>query len=321
MHSVAILTYSNASFFELGCAVELFALPRPEQQSWYCSEVVSFESGQLSLPAGVQINAKCISSLESFDILIVPSWPVTNKRASELMAREIRAFVSAGKRIFSFCSGAFLLAELGLLANKKATTHWKYAQLFKQKFPDVKYQEDVLYIYDDCIGTSAGSAAALDLGIEIIRQDYGYQVANQIARQLVLSAHRSGGQSQFVQTPVLSSPGLFSKSLDWAVEHLAENIDINSFAARASMSRRTFDRKFKNTFNLTPKDWLTLQRINLAKRILETQTDAIDRVAELSGFNNATTMRHHFRKQLGVSPKYYRSQFSAGSERSLQVSR
>ena len=317
MHSVAILTYDKASFFELGCAVELFALTRPEQKSWYRTEIVSFDSGDLSLLGGVQMHAKRIGSLEAFDILIVPSWPVTNKLPSALLAKEVCAFIDAGKRIFSFCSGAFLLAELGLLVNKKATTHWKYAQLFKQKFPEVQYQEDVLYIYDHYIGTSAGSAAALDLGIEIIRQDFGYQVANQIARQLVLSAHRSGGQSQFVQTPVLNSPGQFSKSLDWAVEHLADNINIDSFAARASMSRRTFDRKFKQTLNLTPKDWLTLQRINLAKSILETQTYAIDRVAELSGFNNAITMRHHFRKQLGVSPKQYRAQFSACSERNV----
>jgi len=315
MHSVAILTYDQASFFELGCAVELFALPRPEQKNWYCSEIVSFESGDLSLLGQVQMHAKRISSLDAFDILIVPSWPVANKQPSAQLAAAVCAFVDAGKRIFSFCSGAFLFAELGLLANKKATTHWKYAELFKQKFPDVQYQENVLYVYDHCIGTSAGSAAALDLGIEIIRQDFGYQIANQIARQLVLSAHRSGGQSQFVQTPVLNSPGQFSKSLDWAVEHLAQNIDIDSFAARASMSRRTFDRKFKQTLNLSPKDWLTLQRINLAKSILETQTYAIERVAELSGFNNAITMRHHFRKQLGVSPKTYRSQFCASSER------
>ncbi|MCJ8300453.1 MAG: DJ-1/PfpI family protein [Pseudomonadales bacterium] len=270
MHCVAILTYNNASFFELGCAVELFALPRPEQENWYSSEVVSFEGGALTLAGGMQMQVKCISSLEAFDMLIVPSWPVSNKTPSALMAREISAFKQAGKRIYSFCSGAFLLAELGLLTNKKATTHWKYAQLFQQKYPEIAYQDDVLYLYDKQIGTSAGSAAALDLGIEIIRQDYGYQVANQIARQLVLSAHRSGGQSQFVQTPVLNAPGQFSKSLDWAVEHLSQNIDINAFAARASMSRRTFDRKFKSTFNLTPKDWLTLQRINLAKNILET---------------------------------------------------
>ncbi|MCJ8340108.1 MAG: helix-turn-helix domain-containing protein [Pseudomonadales bacterium] len=311
MHCVAILTYNNASFFELGCAVELFALPRPEQENWYSSEIVSFEGGALTLAVGMQMQVKCISSLEAFDILIVPSWPVSNKTPCALLAREVSTFIQAGKRIYSFCSGAFLLAELGLLTNKKATTHWKYAQLFQQKYPDIEYQDDVLYLYDKQIGTSAGSAAALDLGIEIIRQDYGYQVANQIARQLVLSAHRSGGQSQFVQTPMLNAPGQFAKSLDWAVEHLNQNIDINSFAARASMSRRTFDRKFKSTFNLTPKDWLTLQRINLAKNILETQSSSIDRVAELSGFNNAITMRHHFRKQLGVSPKSYRSQFSA----------
>jgi AraC family transcriptional activator FtrA len=210
----------------------------------------------------------------------------------------------------SFCSGAFLLAELGLLDGRKATTHWRYAEFFKARFPSVHYVDDVLYVYDGKIGCSAGSAAALDLGIEIIRQDFGYKIANQVARRLVLSAHRQGGQSQFVETPVLQSPGQFAKALDWALKHLSEAIDVNNMAERANMSRRTFDRKFRSSLNQSPKEWLTTQRLNLAKELLEMETANVEKVASLCGFESAITFRHHFRKNIGVSPGQYRKQFN-----------
>jgi AraC family transcriptional regulator, transcriptional activator FtrA len=228
------------------------------------------------------------------------------------LAAAVRKFHRAGKRILSFCSGSFLLAELGLLEGRRATTHWRYAQAFKERFPDTDYVDDVLYVYDGTIGCSAGSAAGIDLGIEVIRQDYGYKVANEVARRLVMSAHRKGGQSQFVQTPVQQAPNHFAQALDWALKHLASPIDIDSFAKRASMSRRTFDRKFRSTFNLTPHGWLVTQRLNRAKELLEAGRTNIDQVAMGAGFDNATTLRHHFRKVVGVTPTRYREQFKRG---------
>lgn len=312
---VAILTYNKAAFFELGCAVELFGLSRPEYPCWYSSEVVSFEQGALELAAGLQIKVRTVKDLKAYDILVVPSWPVQFSNSDRALPDKaalsaLKHFAASGKRLLSFCSGAFLLAELGLLDGRKATTHWRYAELFKARFPSVHYVDDVLYVYDGKIGCSAGSAAALDLGIEIIRRDFGYKIANQVARRLVLSAHRQGGQSQFVETPVLQSPGQFASALDWALAHLSEAIDVNSMADRANMSRRTFDRKFRSSLNLSPKEWLTVQRLNLAKELLEKDTVNIEKVASLCGFESAITFRHHFRKKLGVSPGQYRKQFN-----------
>jgi AraC family transcriptional activator FtrA len=311
MHRVAILTYDQVALFELGCAVELFGLPRPEFESWYECKVVSFSHGPLSSTSGVQLISRFVKNLDGFNLLVIPSWPVDRTEIAEDIATKIRKFYHGDNRIISFCSGAFLLAELGFLNGKKATTHWRYAEIFKNRYPEIEYVEDVLYVYDGHLGCSAGSSAAVDLGLEVIRSDFGFQVANKVARRLVLSAHRKGGQTQYAETPVLEAPSRFGEALDWAQQNLNDHIDISLFAEMANMSRRTFDRKFRTDFNLSPKEWLTHQRLILAKELLENSDHSIEKVAELSGFANAATMRHHFRRELGVSPSLHRERYKA----------
>jgi AraC family transcriptional activator FtrA len=313
---VAILVRDDAPLFELGCAVELFGLPRPEYPDWYRCDVVTFERGPLRSTAGVQLLAKAVKRLDAYDLLIIPGWPTDLDLIPGAIARAVRSFHAQGKRILSFCSGAFLLAHLGLLDGREATTHWRYADKFKKAFPQVRYVENVLYVYDGTLGCSAGSAAGIDLGIEVIRQDHGYRVANQVARRLVMSAQRRGGQSQFVETPVQQRPAQFTQALDWALKHLSTPIAMNSFAARAKMSRRTFDRKFRSTFNLSPQEWLVSQRLAAARALLEQGKGDIEWIAAQSGFGNGTTLRHHFRDALGITPTSYRAQcMSTGKSR------
>lgn len=309
MRRIAILTHAHCSLFELGCAVELFALPRPEIAHWYACDVVNLEGAPFESTAGVTIAAKCVTSLSDYDTLVIPSWPTQGDPVPEVLAREVRAFAQAGKRLLSFCSGAFLLAELGLLDGRQATTHWRYAERFKARFAQVDYVDDVLYVWQEPIGCSAGSAAALDLGLAVIRHDFGYKVANQVARRLVMSAHRAGGQSQFVEAPMLAVPNQFAGALDWAQQHLTSPINVDQLAARANMSRRTFERKFRASFNLSPNEWLIQQKIERAKGLLEETTLPLERLAEQSGFDSVVTLRHHFRRLLGVSPKQYQQQF------------
>lgn len=309
MRRIAILTHAHCSLFELGCAVELFALPRPEIAHWYACDVVNLEGAPFESTAGVTIAAKCVTSLSDYDTLVIPSWPTQGDPVPEVLAREVRAFAQAGKRLLSFCSGAFLLAELGLLDGRQATTHWRYAERFKARFAQVDYVDDVLYVWQDPIGCSAGSAAALDLGLAVIRHDFGYKVVNQVARRLVMSAHRAGGQSQFVEAPMLAVPNQFAGALDWAQQHLTSPINVDQLAARANMSRRTFERKFRASFNLSPNEWLIQQKIERAKGLLEETTLPLERLAEQSGFDSVVTLRHHFRRLLGVSPKQYQQQF------------
>lgn len=318
MTKVAVLIRDKGAFFELGCALELFALSRPEFNSWYQCEVVCFTSGALNMIGGLQLSARQVDSLDDYDMLIVPGWPAMGAELATEHREALLRFHAAGKRLVSFCSGAFLLAEMGLLDGRQATTHWCYAEIFKQRFPAVQYVDDVLYVYDGRIGCSAGSAAALDLGIEVIRRDFGYRIANQVARRLVMSAHRKGGQSQFVETPVHERANQFSQTLDWAIKHIQETIDINMLAEKARMSRRTFDRKFRSTFNLTANEWLIQQKLNVAKGLLESGRGDIELIAEQSGFVNAGTMRHHFRRSLGVSPKQYQEQFSGNAAKTAK---
>ncbi len=305
---VAIVVDESIALFELGCAVELFALPRPEINQWYQTEIVTFSSGSLKATGGIAMSVKQVTSLTDYQSLVIPSWP-TNKQAPPTLLQAIVNFYNKGGRILSFCSGSFLLAQTNLLNGRSAITHWRYADQFKQQFPEVDYVEDVLYVLKGQIGCSAGSSAAIDLGIEVIRKDFGYQIANQVARRLVLAAHRSGGQSQFVETPLPKDSSQFSATLDWAIQHIDQSLDVNQLAEKANMTRRTFDRHFRNTINMSPKEWLIQQRLERAKSLLETTQHKVDQVAYNSGFESAMSLRHNFRKYLSLSPTDYRKQF------------
>lgn len=311
MKNVAILAYQNVALFELGCAVELFALSRPELTNWYNAEVITFDDDPLTSTGGVSLNVRKVATLDRYSMLIIPSWPTEKVRINSLLSKEINEFHNKSKMILSFCSGAFLLAELGILDGKEATTHWRYSDQFKSRFPQVTYVEDALYVLNDTLGCSAGSAAAIDLSLAVIRQDFGYQTAKQVARRMVMSPHRKGGQSQFVETPIQQYHSALSETLDWALENLAISLNVNTLANKANMSRRSFDRKFRDSLGCSPKEWIIAQRLDLARGLLEREHGSIELVASQSGFENATAMRHHFRKGLGVSPRQYRDQFGS----------
>ena len=303
MIQVAILAFDEVALFELSCAVEVFGLPRPEFKNWYQCQLVTFETPPLTTTMGLKLDCKQVRSLEKYNLIIVPSWPTTGKKASQVMKESLRKAQQNGQRIISFCSGAFLLAELGILDHRKATTHWKYAARFSEQFPDVFYVDDVLYCYDGQIGSSAG----LDLSLEVVRQDFGHEIANKVARRLVISAHRKGGQTQFAETPIPTNKSHFTDALHWATCNLQSPISISQIASKANMSRRTFDRKFRTDFNISPKTWLTHQRLNLSKELLESKPNNIEEIAEMCGFETSATFRHHFRKELGISPTQFRS--------------
>ncbi|RDE19705.1 helix-turn-helix domain-containing protein [Motiliproteus coralliicola] len=306
MNRVAILAHEQVTLFELACAVEIFGLERPEYDDWYRCDVVSLSSGPFRTSADILISTRQVESLSDYDTLVIPSWPVTEEPVVDRVTDEVSQFDAEGKRILTFCSGAFLLGRLGLLDGRKATTHWLYTERFRQQFPQVDYVDNVLYVFDGRLGCSAGSAAGIDLGIEVIRQDYGYQRANQVARRLVMSPQRKGGQAQFVETPVIKSPSQFAGAIDWVLANLSQPISVDQMAEKACMSRRSFDRKFRAAYDCSANAWLIQIRLNRAKTLLESESCSIDKVAEQSGFDNATSMRYHFDKQLGISPKEYR---------------
>ncbi len=306
---VSILAYNKVSLFELACAVELFAIPRPEFEQWYQAEVITFENRELELIADMTLTCKHANDLRQTDLLIVPSWPISQTEIDPLLSQSILDFYHQGGRIISFCSGSFLLGRLGILDGKSATTHWRYADEFKQEFPKVNYVDDVLYVKEDRIGCSAGSASAIDLGIDIIRHDFGFGHANSVARRLVLPAHRAGGQKQFVEKTIPRGRNSFSETLDWAVMNISEDLTIDQLAKRANLTRRTFDRRFRHTFNQTPTQWLIERKLEIAKGRLESTEDSLESIAGQAGFANAITMRHNFNKYLAITPSQYRMQF------------
>ncbi|WJG07916.1 helix-turn-helix domain-containing protein [Aliiglaciecola sp. LCG003] len=312
MQHVAILVSEPVPMFELGCALEVFSLPKKDRPYWYKCDLVSFDGSRLTSSTGVTLEVPEISELLHYDILIIPGWSTQNNKLKLSLAEQIVAFHSLNKPIISFCSGAFLIAQLGLLNHCKATTHWRYAELFQQRFPLVEYVDNVLYTHQDNVWCSAGSAAALDLSIEIVRQDFGHEIANDIARRLVISPHRSGGQAQFVETPVPAKHQRFSKTLDWAINKLNSPLLVDDLAKHASMSRRSFDRHFKSSVGMSPKEWLNQQRVRLARQILESDHLAMEELAARVGFDNTVTLRFNFHKFVGISPSEYQQQFFKG---------
>ncbi len=309
MKSIAIMAHPEVAVFELGCATELFALPRPEMADWYQSEVVSLTPGPFRLVGDMELDCKTVKNLRGFQTLVVPSWPVYKSDIPDIVATSINEFAEAGGRILSFCSGAFLLGHLGLLDGQEATTHWRYQQQFQNQFPDSVYKPNVLYTLTNKLGCSAGSSAAIDLGLAVIREDFGSEIANNVARRLVLSGHRKGGQAQFIETPVPMRPNRLAEAMEWATQNLAKHLSVSAMAEIAAISRRSFDRQFRKQLGQSPQAWIIEQRLSLASQLLETTNNTIEEIADQTGFSTAGNLRHHFQKNLGLSPRQYRDNF------------
>jgi transcriptional regulator GlxA family with amidase domain len=209
------------------------------------------------------------------------------------------------------CSGAFVLAHAGLLDGRRATTHWMYTDRLAHQFPAVNVDPNVLYVDDGQILTSAGTAAGIDLCLHIVRIDHGADVANAVARRMVVPPHRDGGQAQFVPQSVMleSDNDPLAATLDWAVEHLDEPLTVERLSRRALMSPRTFARRFRAGTGTTPLQWLLRQRILHAQRLLETTELPVEVIAERCGFGSATVLRTHFRRIVDTSPLGYRRTF------------
>ncbi|WP_042694898.1 helix-turn-helix domain-containing protein, partial [Azospirillum sp. B506] len=208
-------------------------------------------------------------------------------------------------------SGAFVLAASGLLNGRRATTHWRYAAILGKLYPDIQVVPDVLYVDEGNILTSAGSAAGIDLCLHLVRRDFGADAANSVARRLVVQPHREGGQAQFIEAPVpIAREGSrLAPLLDHLRETLAEPHSLSGMASRTGMSLRTFLRRFQALTGTTPGDWLLSERLARARDLLEGGTLSVEEVATLTGFGSAATLRHHFRKRLGLSPASYRARF------------
>jgi transcriptional regulator GlxA family with amidase domain len=307
-----VLGTADMSAFELGVACEVFGTNRSDRGIPLWDFALCLDRpGPVRTRSGFTLDSPYgLDRLARADLVIVPNWPHLDEPVPAPLADALHAAVDRGGWVLGFCSGTFALAYAGLLEGRRATTHWFYADRFRALFPDVDLDPDVLYVADTAVMTSAGTSAAVDLSLQVLREVDGPEIANAVARRMVVPPHRDGGQAQFVEHP-LPADGEHDLTdlLVWMADHLEDDLTVAGLARRAHLSERTFARRFRAETGTTPHHWLTWQRVLLAQRLLETTDLDVDQVARRCGFGAAATLRHHFALQVGTSPQRYRRTF------------
>lgn len=314
-HHIAVLAYEGMSAFELGIVTEVFGVHWPDAPV-YRLTICAEGSGTVDVIGGATLRTPHgLDELSRADTVIVPSVADVHADASPDLTAALRRAHDDGARLVSICTGAFALASSGLLNGRRATTHWLYADLLRQRFPLVEVDPRPLYV-DDGVLTSAGSAAGLDLCLHLVRQDHGAAVANTLARRLVVAPHRSGGQAQYIETPVNADPDddRIASSMAWAIGHLTEPITVDLLAGKAGMSTRTYLRHFTRATATSPIKWLIAQRVQASLPLLEHSEHPVERIATVVGFDSVVTFRHHFVRAMRTSPSAYRRTFRAASK-------
>ncbi|HEY0526320.1 MAG TPA: transcriptional regulator FtrA [Stellaceae bacterium] len=310
---VAALAYDGLGTFEFGIAVEVFGLPRPEMGTdWYRFAVCAAEPGPLRATGGIRVLANGgLDLLREAGTIVVPGWRGADDPVPAPLVDALCAAHAGGARLVSLCSGVFVLAATGLLNGRRATTHWRYAEALAAAYPEIRFAPDVLYVDEGDVLTAAGSAAGIDLCLHVVRRDFGPDIANRLARRLIVPPHREGGQAQFVERPVPPArEGMrLGPLLDRMRARLDEEQPVARLAAEAGMSVRTFLRRFRDATGTTPGDWLAAERIARARELLESTALPIEDIAASCGFGSAATLRHHFRLRLRTSPAAYRARF------------
>lgn len=310
-HRVATVVTAGANPFEFAAACEVFGLDRHDLGvDWYdfdlCSDrrrVPTSAGFDLLLTAGLE-------AVTAADTVIVPHADPDRPCAPALR----RALVDAharGARMVSFCSGAFALAAAGVLDDRRATTHWMLSERLARDFPAVDVDPFVLYVDAGDVLTSAGTAAGIDLGLHIVRRDFGAEVASAVARRMVVPPHRDGGQAQYVRAPVptCADTDTLGPALEHVIEHLDEDWPVQRMAEQTGYSERTFARRFRAAVGTTPLQWITAQRVQAAAEALETTDDPVEVVASSTGFGSAASLRQHFERALATTPTAYRRTF------------
>lgn len=311
LKNVVAVALEEVHPFELGVACEVFGLDRSDDGlPVYDFALASDQPGMLRSHAGFSVEVPHgVERLAEADLVIAVATGVRDEYPEPLLDA-LRAAVERGARVLSICNGAFLLGAAGLLDGRRCTTHWRHAAGLAARFPLTTVEPDVLYVDEDPVLSSAGTAAGIDACLHLVRKLQGAEVARGIARRMVVAPHRDGGQAQFIARPLPEDDGeSLGGLLDWLRRHLDQELTVEQLAARAHMSPRTFARRFQQETGTTPHRWLTNQRLLLAQRLLEGTNEPVDAVAARCGFGNGATLRHHFGRRLGTTPQAYRRTF------------
>ncbi|MDA8457178.1 transcriptional regulator FtrA [Acidovorax sp. GBBC 3334] len=310
---VVALVYDGLCTFEFAIVAEVFGLSRPEMgPGWYRYASAAIEPGPLRAHGGLTVVPTAgLELLAQADLIVAAGWKGADVPVPEALAEALRQAWARGARLASICSGAFVLAATGLLAGRRAATHWRYADTLRRRHPEITVDAGVLYAQEERLYTSAGSAAGIDLMLHIVRQDYGSRAANSVARRLVMPPHRGGGQAQFIERPVPRDTG---HHIAGAIEAVRADLrapwNVERMAEAAAMSPRTFLRRFTEATSQAPGQWLIDERVAEAQRLLESSRLPIEGVADAAGFGSVQSMRHHFQAKLAVTPGAYRRMFT-----------
>jgi transcriptional regulator GlxA family with amidase domain len=313
LKTVAVIVVPNFSIFEFGTACEVFGIDRSARGSGvpaFDFRVCTPVPGNVQMKSGLSLNVSLgLDATNDADLVIMAPYG-RDQEMPESVLEALRAAHARGAWVMSICSGVFALARAGLLDGRRCTTHWHYSNELAAAYPDVHVDENVLYVQDGTIISSAGTAAGIDACLHLVRVELGAQVAAAIARDMVVPPHRDGGQAQFIDRPMPtcgSAP--MEELLRWMVQNLDREHTVNELAARVHMSARTFARRFRSETGATPAAWLNSQRVLRAQELLESTDLNIDEVAREAGFGHPVLLRHHFAKVLDTSPQSYRRAF------------
>jgi AraC family transcriptional activator FtrA len=309
--SVALALSRHVGLYELAAPCAIFGVDRSDLAGcpWYSFRVCA--PGKIPVDQWfIAHTAHTYDDLVSADTVIVPTCHDDDLRPPSDLVEAVRVAHASGARIVSICTGAFVLAEAGVLSGKHATTHWLHAATLARRYPDITVEPDVLYIDEGDVLTSAGKAAGSDLCLHIVRTDYGAATANAIARRLVTPPHRDGGQAQYIPAAATATPDWLQDTLAWAQRHIGDPLTVASLAREAGVSPRTLNRNFHQRLATSPLRWLQQQRLQCAQELLETTDHTVDRIAELAGFAGATALRREFHLTLHTTPDVYRRTWS-----------
>lgn len=312
LRSVAAITLPNTAPFELGVVCEVFGIDRTDTGGpRFDFTVCTPEPGLVTTKAGFSLLVEQgLEVTERADLVVMPAYGDPTE-VPEVVLDALRRAHARGAWIMSICSGAFALGEAGLLDGRRCTTHWMYTDQLARRFPRAAIDPAVLYVDDDRVITSAGTAAGIDACLHLVRRELGAAMASAVARRMVVPPHRDGGQAQYVDTPLPCDADTLAPLLAWMVENLEQDLTVPELAARAFVSERTFARRFKAETGTTPAAWITRQRLVRAQEMLERSDATVEEIARLCGFGTAAVLRHHFARTLGTSPQSYRRTFAA----------
>jgi AraC family transcriptional activator FtrA len=310
-HRVVALLNPPQSPFELACAAEVFGADRPDVPARYSFRICAERRGPMRTTAGFAIHVDTgLAALREADTVVIPGWQPPGAPAPPAVIAALRAAHRRGARIVAICTGAFVLAQTGLLDGRRASTHWRHASRLAAAFPQVRVDPDVLFVDHGDVATSAGSGAGIDLCLHLVRTDHGAAYAAQIARNMVLPPHREGSQLQYATPPVPArADESLAPLLEWAASRLGTPLTLARLAERAGLSSRTLARRFTQQLGTSPGQWLLARRLDAARVLLERTDLPVETIAARVGLASAVNLRRHFRAHLGTTPGGYRQTF------------